>query len=107
MQIDIMINGEKKTFVTPFVPMLARRKFLEIRAKEEKIFEKHKMIPAEKEIEIENELIHLMTDVVFNKQFTAEELMNGVDTEYFNKKLREAVFGIKDEEVTDGEEMGK
>lgn len=110
MQIDININDEKQTFVASIVPMLARRKFLEIRANEEKTLEEHDHIPAEKQIEFENEMINILVEVVFNNQFTAEQLLSGVSDEYFDKKITEAVFGVKKEDEKDveqGNEKGK
>src|SRR5690625_2940551 len=96
MQIEILIDGEKKTFVASVVPMLARCKFLEIQAAEEEYLEEHARIPANKQIEFENEMINILVDVVFKNQFTAEQLLNGVSDEYFDKKLAEAIFGKVD-----------
>jgi len=93
LQIEILIDGKKKTFVASVVPMLARRKFLEIQAAEEEYLEEHARIPANKQIEFENEMINILVDVVFKNQFTAEQLLNGVSDEYFDKKLAEAIFG--------------
>lgn len=105
MQITININGEDKTFTASKVPMLARRKFMEIRAKEEELIEKEGNIPAKKQIEFENELINILVDIVFRNQFTADELLNGISDDYFDAKLSEAIFGIK--EVEEGNETGK
>lgn len=93
MQIEININGENKTFKTTVVPMLARRKFLEVRAKEEEILEEHSRIPTEQQIELENEMINILVDIVFGNQFTADQLLNGVSDSYFDEKLSEAIFG--------------
>lgn len=106
MQITIEIEGKDKTFVATKVPMLARRKFLEIRAKEEKIIEENKFIPTEKQIEFENELINILVDVVFQNQFTADELLSGVTDEYFDEKITEAIFGNPKEDE-EGNEKGK
>lgn len=106
MQITINIEGKEKTFTTSQVPMLARRKFLEIRAKEEGILEEKSRIPAEKQIELENEMINILVEIVFNNQFTADELLSGVSDEYFDKKLHEAIFGIVENDE-EGNEKGK
>lgn len=105
LQIDITVDGEKKTFVTSEVTMKARRKFMEIRAKEEEILEKQATIPTKKQIEFENEMINILVDVVFGNQFTADELIDGVSDDYFDEKLAEAIFGkIENEE---GNNQGK
>lgn len=106
MQIEITIDGEKKTFVTEQVTMLARRKFLEIQASEEAILEERGTIPTNEVIKHENEMINILANIVFKGQFTSDELMAGVTDEYFNKKLTEAVFGIKKED-DEGNEKGK
>src|SRR5690625_1037987 len=105
MQITINIEGKEKTFTTSQVPMLARRKFLEIRAKEEEIHEEKSRIPAEKQIELENEMINILAEIVFNKQFTADELLSGVSDEYFDKKLHDDILSIieKTEEINEKE----
>src|SRR5690625_3344889 len=106
MQITINIDGKEKTFTTSQVPMLARRKFLEIRAKEEGILEEKSRIPAEKKIESETEMINIQVEVVFNNQLTANEILSGVTEEYFEKKLHEAIFGIVENDE-EGNEKGK
>lgn len=109
MQIELTIEGEKKTFTVSQVPMLARRKFLEIRAKEDEILNERSSIPAKTQIEIENEMINILVDVVFGNQFTAEQLMSGVSDDYFDEKLSEAVFGKieKKEKSEEGNDKGK
>jgi len=109
MQIDILIDGEKKTFTVSQVPMLARRKFLEIQAREEEILEERVNIPAKTRIELENEMINILVETVFNNQFTAEQLMNGVSDDYFDEKLSEAVFGKIEEKDKreEGNDQGK
>ena len=42
MQIELYIDDEKKTFTTHVVPMLARRKYLEIEAAAEEKIEKNR-----------------------------------------------------------------
>lgn len=101
MQIEILIEGEKKTFTTAIIPMLARRKFMEIRAKEEELIEEHGMIPPKEQIELDNELINVLVDVIFKNQFTVDELLNGVSDDYFNEKISEALFGKVEEEEKD------
>ena len=107
MQIELYIDGEKKTFTTPFVPMLAKRKYLEITAAtEEKIKENENYIPSPKEqLEEENELLTILCDVVFGGQFTLEQLVAGASDEYVYSKLREAVFG-KPKNSDEGNEKG-
>lgn len=113
MQIELYIDGEKKVFTAPFVPMLAKRKYLEIEAKAEERLEEEKKkgnenyVPSAKEqLEEENELLGILCDVVFQGQFTIEQLVNGASDEYVYSKLREAVFGEKpkNEEVDQGNE---
>jgi|SRR5690606_30368026 hypothetical protein len=108
MQIELYIDGEKKVFTTPVVPMLARRKYFEIMAKnEEKLKEDPNYIPSYKEqLEEEDELLGVLANVIFNGQFTVEQLYNGADYEYVYSKLREAVFG-KQMEADKGNEQGK
>lgn len=105
MQIEIEINGENKTFVASKVPMIARRKFLEIRAKEEELLESEGLISAKQQIEHENEMMNILVDVVFNNQFTFDQLLEGVTDDYFNEKLSEAIFGKLESE--EGNETGK
>lgn len=107
MQIEITIDGEKKTFVTEQVTMLARRKFMEVQAKEEEILEKRGTIPVTEVIKHENEMLNILANVVFKGQFTSDELMAGVTEDYFNEKLTEAVFGIKKKEDDEGNAKGK
>lgn len=107
MQIDIEIEGKKKTFVVSTVPMLARRKFIEIQAKEEEILKEQHSIPAKQQIELENEMVNILVDIVFKNQFTADQLLAGVSDEYFDNKLSEAVFGVKTKENEEGNEQGK
>ena len=101
MQIELYIDGEKKVFTTPFVPMLAKRKYLEVTAAaEEKMKENENYIPSPKEqLEEENELLTILCDVVFSKQFTLDQLVAGASDEYVYSKLREAVFGKPKEET--------
>jgi|SRR5690625_2102189 len=98
MQIEITIDDEKKIFVTSEVTMKARRKFLEIQAEEEEVLKEKNTIPAKKQIELENEMINILVDIVFDNQFTADQLIDGVSDEYFDEKLAEAVFGVKKED---------
>jgi len=104
MEITILIDGEEKTFKTGLVPMLARRKFMEIQAEEEEILEQDGSIPAKKQIEFENRIASIITDVVFDSQFTVDQLLNGVTDEYFSEKLAEALFGKPNEENVSGDD---
>jgi hypothetical protein len=104
MQIELYIDGKKKVFTTPFVPMLAKRKYLEIMAKIEDRGEK---VPLYKEqLEYDIEMFSILSDIVFNRQFTVEQLYAGAEEEYVHKKLREAIFGIPSEDDK-GNEQGK
>lgn len=106
MQIDIYIDGKRKTFTTPIVPMLAKRKYLEIEsiADEKAEADKEYSPSAKEQIEEENEMMAILCDVVFNSQFTVEQLIAGAEEGYIYSKLREAVFGkIK---ANNGEESG-
>lgn len=111
MQIDIYIDGEKKTFVAPIVPMLAKRKYLEIEAAaEEKSKADENYYPSAKEqLEEENEMLAILCDVVFNGQFTVDQLVSGAEDEYVYSKLREAVFGKPktDKVEQEGNEKGE
>lgn len=101
MQIELYIDGKKKTFTTPFVPMLAKRKFLEIQAKAEQREDK----PTSQELIAEDDAIFsILSDVVFKGQFTLEQLYEGASKEYLDEKLLEAIFGVKPKE---GNEKGK
>jgi len=105
MQINIIIDDKEQTFVASHVPMRAKRKFFEIRAKEEALFEEHGGIPAKEQIELENELINILVDVVFKNQFTIDEFIDGVTEDYYDMKLAEAIFGKM--EANEGNEKGK
>lgn len=101
MNIELYIDGKKKTFTTPFVPMLAKRKYYEIMARSE-----DSEPSIEQQLEEETELVSILADIVFYGQFTVEEVFRGASQEYVYEKLREAVFGKKigDEQ---GNEQGK
>src|SRR5690554_6230746 len=111
MQIELYNNSEKKVFTAPFVPMLAKRKYLEVMAKSEEKMKNDAEYAnsAKAQLEEENELLGILTDIVFKGQFTIEQLVNGADNDYVYAKLREAVFGEKpsNEEDDSGNEMGK
>ena len=108
MQIELYIDGEKKVFTTPVVPMLAKRKYFEIMARsEEKFKEDPNYVPSYKEqLEEEDELAGVLANVVFGGQFTVEQLYSGASDKYVYSKLREAVFG-KPNEDDKGNEQGK
>ena len=107
MKIEIYIDGEKKQFVAQFVPMLARRKYLEIEAQMEELKDQ---VKPQNILDEQLEFASLLADVIFKGQFTTDQLFEGVEAEYFKKKLNEAIFGTKplDEEVDDkGNQSGK
>lgn len=92
MQIELNIDGQKKIFTTPYVPMLAKRKYLEIQAK----IEKREHTPSAQEILEENDaLFSILSDIVFGGQFSLEDLYKGADEEYVYEKLAEAIYGVK------------
>lgn len=97
MKIVIEIDGKDKTFYTSKVPVMAKRKYLEVMAKNEnKYKENEDYTPsAQEQLDEEFELAGILTEVVFKNQFTIEELLYGVDDKYLYDKLREAVFGEK------------
>lgn len=112
MQIDLYIDGKKKTFTAAIVPMLAKRKWLEIEAKtEEKEKDDENYTPSPKEqLEEENELLNILCEVIFKNQFTLDELVAGAEDEYVYYKLREAVFGKPKHdksEDNEGNEVGE
>lgn len=96
MQIELYINGEKKVFTAPFVPMLAKRKFLEIQAAAE---ERKEPLSVKEQLEEDDAVLSILSDIVFNKQFTIEELYKGASKEYIDAKLFEAIYGVKPDEV--------
>lgn len=103
--IDPSVTDGKKTFTAPTVPMLAKRKYLEIEAAKEK-----KGDDASKGYTTEefDELCIILTDIVFRKQFTLDQLIEGASEQYIMDKLLEAVFGIKPEnELKEGNTEGK
>lgn len=105
MQIELFIDGEKKLFTVPFVPMMAKRKFLEIQANAE---EREDKLTSRELLEEDNEIMSILTEIIFQKQFTLEELFNGASQEYIDEKLQEGVFGIKPKKDNDeGNEKGE
>lgn len=104
MQIDILIDGEKKTFVTDIVPMRAKMRFLNVRKQEEALLEQG-LITAEKQIEFTYELADILATTIYKEKFTVDQLIDGVTDDYFNNKLAEAIFGEMEEQK--GNESGK
>lgn len=92
MQIELYIDGENQIFSTPFVPLLARRKYFEVMAKAEKRKEE---LTFEEQLKEDDELYSILSDVVFKGQFTLEQLYEGASQEYLFAKLSEAIYGIK------------
>lgn len=107
MQIELYIDGEKKIFTTPFVPMMARRKYFEFEAGREKRAESEEALSAQELIEEEDQVHSILVDIIFNGQFTNEELLWGADRLYIDEKLSEAVFGVKTKKKEEGNEQGK
>lgn len=110
MKIELYIDGEKKTFTTPFVPMLAKRKYLEYEAKLEKKAEDGVAATAVSKIDEIDEMCMILSDIVFDNKFTPEQLIAGASEDYLYEKTAEAVFGIKQpkkKEIEEGNEQGK
>lgn len=104
MQIELYIDGEKKVFTTPFVPMLAKRKYLELMARAEE----REGTPSQTELlKEDDEIFSILSDIVFKNQFTLQQLYEGASTEYIQEKLAEAVFGKKSKLNDEGNEQGK
>ncbi|WP_270577994.1 phage tail assembly chaperone G [Caldibacillus thermoamylovorans] len=101
MQIELYIDGKKKLFTTPFVPMLAKRKYLEVLAKAEQ----RETTSTIEQLQDDDEIYSILTDIVFKGQFTLDQLYNGNSIEYIQMKMREAIFGIKEDDG--GNEKGK
>lgn len=100
MQIELFIDGEKKIFTAPFVPMLAKRKYLELRAKDES--ETYSELLADDDAHVS-----ILVDVVFKNQFTIEQVYEGASEEYVLAKLREAVYGTRKETNEEGNNPGE
>lgn len=101
MQIELFIDDEKKIFTAPFVPMLAKRKYLELMSKD------GTSTYAEM-IADDDAHVSILVDVVFRNQFTVEQVYEGASEKYVLAKLREAVFGIqKEPESNEGNHPGE
>lgn len=92
MQIELVINGEKKVFTAPYVPMLAKRKYLELMAKAEK---REGPPTYEEQLQEDDELVSILADIVFEGKFTVDDVYRGASDEYIYQKLNEAIFGIR------------
>lgn len=104
MQFELYIGDEKKMFSVPFVPMLAKRKYLEINAEAEG----RKEIPTAKEqIAEDDDMISILTDVVFKGQFTIQQVYEGASNEYVYSKLNEAIYGKKIDGEQEGNDQGE
>lgn len=109
MQIELYREGEKKVFVAPFVPMLAKRKYLEIQSKRE---ERESELTIKEQIAEDDEYFAILSNIVFNNEFTLADLYTGASKEYLDQKLAEAVFDIKPSDLkktdsNEGNEAGK
>lgn len=95
MKIELLIDGENKTFTTPFAPMLAKRTFLKIMADKEEKEKRGEEYTYKDELE-ENDAVHaILSDIVFKKEFTLEQLYEGAEEKYIQDKVLEAVYGVK------------
>ncbi|NJP37193.1 phage tail assembly chaperone G [Alkalicoccus luteus] len=104
MKIELTLNGEKKFFTVPFVPMITRRKYLEFQAKQNNQPE-DKLTPQD-HIDEMDEMYSLLPNVVFKGQFTLDDLYEGASKTYIEDKLIEAVYGIKPKSELDENEEG-
>ena len=105
MQIELEIDGKKRVFTAPFVPMLAKRKYMQLMAEAEK---REEPPTYEEQLKEEDELVSILADIVFRGQFTVEDVYKGASDEYIYEKLNEAIFGKRKNEVEKGnEQMGK
>lgn len=101
LEIELYIDGQMKTFTVPFVPMMAKRRYLEIQEKAE---ENNEEMTTSQQIEEDNQLISILSDIVFKNQFTVEDVISGASQEYVYGKIFEAVFGVKKDEEKPAEE---
>lgn len=100
MKIELEIDGKDKLFTTDKVPLLARRIYMKQQAKaEEKI--KNNEYTTQDQLDEEDELVGMLSNVVFKGQFTPEQLYSGASGEYVYSKIREAVFGKEEKEEDD------
>jgi hypothetical protein len=106
MKIELYFDGEKKLFTTPFVPMLAKRKFLEIEARAE---QREEQPTKQQQLDEDDEILSILSDVIFQKQFTLEQLYAGASKEYVDEKLIEAIYGVKPKkkEGEEGNDQGE
>lgn len=106
MQIDLYIDGEKKTFSAPFVPMAAKRKYLEVQASIEERKETAEQLSPKDIIEEDQEMASILTDIIFKDKFTLDELYNGASQKQIDDKLAEAVFGVNPDKLKDAADPG-
>lgn len=106
MKIELYLDGEKKLFTTPFVPMLAKRKFLEI---ESKIEQNEEPLTKQQMIDYDDDMLSILSDVIFKNQFTLEQLYEGASREYVDEKIIEAIYGVKPKkkEGEEGNDQGE
>lgn len=99
MNIELFIENKKKTFTAPFVPMAAKRKWLEIQANAEQ----RENTTTQDILDEDAEIASILTDIIFKEQFTADQLWEGQSKEYIDSKLMEAIYGkpkAKEEETS-------
>ncbi|WP_078428764.1 phage tail assembly chaperone G [Alkalihalobacterium alkalinitrilicum] len=110
MKIELYIDGENKVFTTPFVPMLAKRKYLEIEAKAQ---ERESPITAQEQLNEDDEMVSILVDIIFKNQFTLMQVYEGASKEYIDEKMLEAIWGItpkselKSKENNEGNDQGE
>lgn len=92
MKLELYIEGKKKIFTTPFVPMAAKRKYLEIMANAE---ERESEPTSREQLDEDDEIYSILADIAFKNQFTLEQLYEGNDQKYIEEKLLEVIHGIK------------
>jgi len=107
MKIELVIDKKKQIFTAPFTPMMARRKYYELMANLEEKDAEAEATPKDI-LEEDDELYSILSDIVFQNQFTLENLYAGASKEYLDEKLREAIFGTKPKkENEEGNETGE
>jgi hypothetical protein len=82
MQLNLRINGEKKTFSVDFISGYMFRRALDLEEKRgkylKKLIDEQGNVPAEEQDTLLNELYGFIAQI-FDKQFTTDEYENGSD----------------------------
>lgn len=86
MKIELYIEGKKKTFTAPIIPMAAKRKFLELQSNEE-------VDMADLTVDQLDEMYGILPSLVFKNQFTLDEMYEGAEHSYLDEKMSEIISG--------------